>query len=90
MAMAPSDYIKVAMDATEYDEFNNGVVTPEGALVSTKALADGSYNVIAWAGDSGTAPLMQRYGGQRWHYSHPDWSCFHCEIAKHSGQNVPN
>ena len=56
MAMAPSDYIKVAMDATEYDEFNNGIVTPEGALVSTKALTDGTYSVIAWNGDSNTDP----------------------------------
>jgi hypothetical protein len=56
MAMAPGDYIKVGMDATEYDEFNNGVVTPEGALVSTKSLADGSYAVIAWNGDSDTTP----------------------------------
>ena len=33
------------MDETEYDQFNNGAVTPEGALVSTKVLADGT---IAW------------------------------------------
>jgi hypothetical protein len=56
MAMAPGDYIKVGMDATEYDEFNNGVVTPEGALVSTKTLADGAYSVIAWNGDADTEP----------------------------------
>jgi hypothetical protein len=54
--MAPSDYIRVAMDSTEYDEFNNGVVTATGSLVSTKALTDGSYNVIAWNGESATAP----------------------------------
>lgn len=54
--MAPSDYIRVAMDETEYDEFNNGVVTQSGALVSTKALSDGSYNVIAWNGESASAP----------------------------------
>jgi hypothetical protein len=54
--LAPGDYIKVAMDATEYDEFNNGVVTPEGALVSTKALANGTYDVIAWDGTEGTPP----------------------------------
>ena len=54
--LAPGDYIKVAMDETEYDEFNNGVVTPEGALVSTKALAAGSYQVIAWDGTEGTPP----------------------------------
>jgi len=54
--LAPGDYIKVAMDETEYDEFNNGVVTPEGALVSTKPLANGSYDVIAWDGTEGTPP----------------------------------
>jgi len=56
MAMAPGDYIKVGMDATEYDEFNNGVVTPEGALVSTKTLTDGTHTVIAWNGDADTEP----------------------------------
>ena len=54
--IAPGDYIKVAMDETEYDEFNNGAVTPEGALVSTKTLTDGSYNVVAWDGSEGTPP----------------------------------
>lgn len=54
--LAPGDYIKVAMDETEYDEFNNGVVTPEGALVSTKALSDDTYNVVAWDGTEGTPP----------------------------------
>jgi hypothetical protein len=52
----PSDYIRVAMDETQYDEFNNGVVTAAGALVSTKPLADGSYDVIAWDGTEGTPP----------------------------------
>lgn len=55
--MAPSDYIRVAMDVTEYDQFNNGVVTPTGALVSTKGLADGSYDVIAWNGVADVAPV---------------------------------
>ena len=54
--LAPGDYIKVAMDETEYDEFNNGIVTPEGALVSTKTLANGTYDVIAWDGTEGTPP----------------------------------
>ena len=54
--IAPGDYIKVALDETEYDQFNNGAVTPEGALVSTKALVDGSYSVVAWDGTEGTPP----------------------------------
>ena len=52
----PSDYIRVAMDETQYDEFNNGVVTATGALISTKTMAAGSYNVIAWDGTEGTPP----------------------------------
>ena len=54
--IAPGDYIKVAMDETEYDEFNNGAVTPEGALVSTKTLTNGTYDVVAWDGTEGTPP----------------------------------
>jgi len=48
MRLIAGDYIKVAMDETEYDEFNNGGVTPEGALVSTKSLANGEYSILAW------------------------------------------
>jgi hypothetical protein len=54
--LGPSDYIRVAMDETQYDQFNNGVVTADGALVSTKPLTDGTYNVIAWNGTEGTPP----------------------------------
>jgi len=54
--LGPSDYIRVAMDETQYDEFNNGVVTATGALVSTKPLADGTYDVIAWDGTEGIPP----------------------------------
>ncbi|MGA0708571.1 MAG: hypothetical protein ACO3Q7_10890, partial [Steroidobacteraceae bacterium] len=54
--MAPGDYIRVAMDVTHYDEFNNGAVTGDGTLVSTRDLAAGSYDVIAWNGESGTVP----------------------------------
>jgi hypothetical protein len=52
----PSDYIRVAMDTTQYDEFNNGVVTSTGALVATQTLTDGSYEVIAWNGVEGSPP----------------------------------
>lgn len=55
--LAPGDYIRVAMDTNVYDEFNNGVVTPSGALVSTQQLADGSYAVIQWNGDNSTTPV---------------------------------
>lgn len=46
--LAPGDFIRVAMDVTHYDEFNNGVVTSDGVLVSTTPLANGTYDVIAW------------------------------------------
>jgi len=52
----PSDYIRVAMDETQYDQFNNGVVTASGALISTKPLSDDSYAVIAWDGTEGSPP----------------------------------
>jgi hypothetical protein len=55
----PSDYIRVAMDYTEYDEFNNGVVTEAGALVSTQELIGGNYTVIAWDGTANNAPAEQ-------------------------------
>jgi hypothetical protein len=54
--LGPSDYIRVAMDETQYDEFNNGVVTAEGAVVSTQTLFAGTYDVIAWDGTEGVPP----------------------------------
>lgn len=47
--LAPGDFIRVAMDVTHYDEFNNGIVTSDGVLVSTTPLASGTYDVIAWS-----------------------------------------
>lgn len=55
--LAPGDFIRVAMDTNVYDEFNNGIITPTGTLVSTQPLADGSYSVIQWNGDNSTAPF---------------------------------
>ena len=49
--VGPGDLIRVAMDATVYDQFNNGVVLGDGTVVSTTALVDGSYNVVSWDGD---------------------------------------
>lgn len=57
--ISPGDYINVAMDATEYADFNNGVVTGAGDLVSTEGFADGSYSVFAWDPDSGNDPSAQ-------------------------------
>ena len=55
--LAPGDFIRVAMDTNVYDEFNNGIVTPSGALVSTQQLSDGSYSIVQWNGDNSSAPV---------------------------------
>ena len=55
--LAPMDYIKVAMDSNVYDEFNNGVVTPTGGLLSTKPLANGTYDAIIWNGNNSQEPF---------------------------------
>jgi hypothetical protein len=47
--LAPGDYIRVAMDVTHYDEFNNGIVTSDGVLVSTNPLSNGTYDVVSWS-----------------------------------------
>lgn len=56
--LEPGDYIKVAIDINVYDEFNNGVVTPDGALVSTQQLANGAYPILYWNGNS-SSPVSE-------------------------------
>jgi hypothetical protein len=48
--IGPGDYIRAALDVTVFDQFNNGVVLGNGKIVSTTALANGTYNVISWNG----------------------------------------
>lgn len=50
--IAAGDYIKVAIDYAYYDEFANGIVLPDGRLISTTpdSLPAGTYPVVAWAG----------------------------------------
>lgn len=55
-AIAPGDYIRVAMDVTHYDELRNGAVLADGTLVSTQPFANGTYTVLAWNGTSTTPP----------------------------------
>ena len=50
-SLAPGDFIKVALDYTHYNEFNNGAVTETGQLVSSSALSDGSYSIVYWTGE---------------------------------------
>jgi hypothetical protein len=65
--VGPGAYIRVALDATAYDEFNNGVVLSDGTVVSTTPLADGTYDVVSWGGsgdvnDAGTLTIAGGVG----------------------------
>lgn len=65
--VGPGDMIRVAMDATSYDEFNNGAVLGDGTVVSSQALSDGTYDVVSWTGtgdvdDSGSLTVSGGIG----------------------------
>ena len=65
--VGPGDLIRVAMDATVYDQFNNGVVLGDGTVVSTQPMANGTYDVVSWAGsgtvnDAGTLTVTNGQG----------------------------
>lgn len=65
--VGPGDMIRVAIDATVYDEFNNGIVTADGTVVSSQPLASGSYDVVSWGGsgavnDAGTLTIANGIG----------------------------
>lgn len=63
--VGPGDMIRVAMDATAYDEFNNGAVLSDGTVVSSQALSDGTYDVVSWngTGDVDDAATLTFSGG---------------------------
>jgi hypothetical protein len=65
--VGPGDMIRVAMDATAYDEFNNGAVLGDGTVVSSQPLSDGTYSVVSWNGtgdvdDAGTLTISGGIG----------------------------
>ena len=65
--VGPGDMIRVAMDATAYDEFNNGAVLGNGTVVSSQLLSDGTYDVASWTGtgdvnDAGTLTISGGIG----------------------------
>lgn len=65
--VGPGDLIRVAMDATVYDQFNNGIVLGNGTVVSTQPLANGTYDVVSWGGsgavnDAGTLTVTNGQG----------------------------
>lgn len=55
-SLSPSDYIRVPMDTSVYEEFRNGVVTPSGQLVATQDLPDGTHAALLWNGDNNRPP----------------------------------
>lgn len=57
-AIAPGDYVKVAMDLVQVSELRNGAVLSDGVLVATQPFEDGVYSVLAWDGSSGTEPTV--------------------------------
>lgn len=59
--LGTGDYIKVAMDHTYYDEFNNGAILEDGSLVTTQpdTTPPGTYPAALWSGS--TDPV---YDGQ--------------------------
>ena len=50
-SLAPGDFIKVALDYTHFNQFNNGAVTETGQLVSSTPLSDGGYPIVYWTGE---------------------------------------
>ena len=52
LALAPGDYIAVAVEMSPYNPSNNGVIQPDGTVISVLPLADGSYTVNAWERES--------------------------------------
>lgn len=48
LALAPGQFIMVAVEMSPYSPSNNGVVQPDGTVISVQPLANGSYNVNAW------------------------------------------
>jgi hypothetical protein len=57
--IAPEDHIAVAYDETVEDLYSNGAVMPDGTLVASEPLVDGSYEVLAWDGTTAPGPTVQ-------------------------------
>jgi hypothetical protein len=48
LALAPGQFIMVAVEMSPYNPSNNGIVQPDGTVISVQPLTDGSYSVNAW------------------------------------------
>ena len=57
--IAPEDHIAVAYDEELNDLWSNGAVLPDGTLVASEPLEDGSYQVLAWDGTTPPGPTTQ-------------------------------
>lgn len=57
--IAPEDHIAVAYDETLDDLYSNGAVMPDGTLVASEPLEDGSYDVLAWDGTTPPGPTTE-------------------------------
>ena len=52
--LEPGKYIRVTTQMSPYSPTNNGIVKPDGTIVSALALADGSYSAYYWDRDETT------------------------------------
>lgn len=48
VALAPGDYIRVAVQQSPYSPANNGIILEDGSVVSVSPMADGDYAVYYW------------------------------------------
>ncbi len=48
LALAPGNWIRVAVEMSPYSPINNGIVRPDGTIVSTTTLEDGEHAVWSW------------------------------------------
>lgn len=48
LALAPGQFIMVAVEMSPYSPSNNGIVQPDGTVISIQPLTDGNYSVNVW------------------------------------------
>ena len=58
-SLAPDEYYNSAQEETFYNGYTNGIVTPDGRLVTKLPIGDGTYNALTWEPSSSVAPTMQ-------------------------------
>jgi hypothetical protein len=76
--IAPEDHIAVAYDETLEDLYSNGAVMPDGTLVASEPMADGTYEMLAWNGTTPPGPTIQSLvvsgGGTRGNLLGSQWT----------------